>query len=406
MSGASLDPEWPTPEDIAALSAAGWRPAPIRQFVLKVHSRCNLACDYCYVYRMADQTWRDRPRTMSRNTVWLAADRIAEHARRHRLSRVIVIFHGGEPLLAGAAFFAEAAQLLRSALPPSTALRMTVQSNGVLLTDSFLDTLAGHDISVAVSLDGSADAHDRYRRYPNGRPSHADIARRLTRLSSGRYRRLFSGLLCTVDINQDPVECYEALLRFGPPRMDFLLPLGNWTAPPPGRTRDATFTPYADWLGTVFDRWYSAPVQETELRLFNEIIHMLLGGAGHLESLGLAPPGVAVIETDGSLEESDTLKSAYHGAAATGMRLATHSMDELLSHPRVAARQLGAAALATQCLACPVQRVCGGGFYPHRYRAGAGFRNPSVYCPDLLALIRHIRTRLRRDLSRLAGTAR
>ena len=32
-----------------------------RQFLLKVHSRCNLACDYCYVYQHADQSWRTRP---------------------------------------------------------------------------------------------------------------------------------------------------------------------------------------------------------------------------------------------------------------------------------------------------------------------------------------------------------
>ena len=31
------------------------------QFVLKVHSRCDLACDYCYVYESLDHSWRDRP---------------------------------------------------------------------------------------------------------------------------------------------------------------------------------------------------------------------------------------------------------------------------------------------------------------------------------------------------------
>ncbi|MEU9838708.1 hypothetical protein AB0C69_05725, partial [Actinomadura sp. NPDC048032] len=35
---------------------------PFREFILKIHSRCNLACDYCYVYEMGDQSWRDQPR--------------------------------------------------------------------------------------------------------------------------------------------------------------------------------------------------------------------------------------------------------------------------------------------------------------------------------------------------------
>ena len=30
-------------------------------FVLKVVSRCNLNCSYCYVYNKGDSTWRTRP---------------------------------------------------------------------------------------------------------------------------------------------------------------------------------------------------------------------------------------------------------------------------------------------------------------------------------------------------------
>ena len=31
---------------------------PLSQIVLKIHSRCDLACDHCYVYEAADQSWR------------------------------------------------------------------------------------------------------------------------------------------------------------------------------------------------------------------------------------------------------------------------------------------------------------------------------------------------------------
>lgn len=400
---ADIRSKWPSNGDVAALASAGWRSSPIRQFVLKVHSRCNLACDYCYVYRMADQSWRQRPLQMAPATVGLTADRIAEHAQRHRLPLVGIVMHGGEPLLAGKTFIAGTAKTLRERLPPATAATLTVQSNGVLLKEPLLDVLGEHGISVAVSLDGSPAAHDRHRRYPNGRGSYADVERGLGLLSSGAHRRLFAGLLGTVDLTQDPVATYEKLLRFRPPRMDFLLPLGNWSARPAGRTDDHNSIPYADWLGAVFDRWYSAPEQETELRLFREIIHLLLGGISHFEGIGLAPTSVAVIETDGSIEQADALKSAYQSAPDTGLHVATNSFDNLLAHPAVIARQSGLLALADRCRRCPVRRVCGGGFYPHRYLAGSGFRNPSVYCPDLFALINRIHQRLSSDLCRLTG---
>jgi len=394
----------PSSDGSVALCNTGRRPSPIQQFVLKVYSRCNLACDYCYVYQMADQSWRQRPLAMSPGTVELVADRIAQHAEQHGLLLVGIVLHGGEPLLAGEAFFAATARTLRERLPATTAVTLALQSNGVLLTEPMLDVLGEHGIQVAVSIDGTPAGHDGHRRYPSGRGSYADVERGLALLNTGPYRDLFAGLLCTVDLTQDPVATYENLLRFRPPRMDFLLPLGNWSARPPGRTEDPADTPYADWLGAVFDRWYSAPEQETQLRLFREIIHLLLGGVSHFEGVGLAPTSVAVVEADGSIEQTDALKSAHHGAADTGLHLATNSFDDLLAHPAVVARQSGLLALADQCRQCPVHRVCGGGFYPHRYKAGSGFRNPSVYCPDLLALIGRINRRLDSDLRRLRGT--
>jgi uncharacterized protein len=76
---------------------------PLRQFVVKVHSRCDLACDHCYVYRGADQSWRGRPMVMSDEAIAWTAQRIAEHAGAHQLPGVHVVLHGGEPLLAGPA---------------------------------------------------------------------------------------------------------------------------------------------------------------------------------------------------------------------------------------------------------------------------------------------------------------
>ncbi|AEH08054.1 MULTISPECIES: FxsB family cyclophane-forming radical SAM/SPASM peptide maturase [Protofrankia] len=387
--------------DVSALRNTDWQPVPFRQFVLKVHSRCNLTCDYCYVYQMADQTWHSQPVTMSRSTAASAIDRIAEHASSHHLPLIHVILHGGEPLLAGREFISYLATTLREALPVSTVVEFGVQTNAVLLNEDLLQVFLEHQIGVGVSLDGTREAHDRHRRHPNGRGSHREVARALRLLGTEPYRELFTGLLCTIDLDTDPLVAYEELLEFNPPMIDFLLPHGNWTDPPPQRAGDSQSTPYSDWLVPLFDRWYSAASQETNIRLFGEILALVLGGASHSEAIGLTAATLLVIETDGAIEQVDTLKSTYPDAAATGLHITDHSFDAALAHPAIVARQIGLAALADTCQGCTVRDVCGGGYYPHRYRAGAGFRNPSVYCPDLLALIRHIRTRVHGDLQRL-----
>ncbi|MEX5634918.1 FxsB family cyclophane-forming radical SAM/SPASM peptide maturase [Parafrankia sp. FMc2] len=392
--------EWPDGAiDVDALARNGWRPRPFRQFILKVHSRCNLSCTYCYVYHMADSSWRGQPTVMSRETMAAAVRRIAEHAREHGLPLVRVVLHGGEPLLAGKEYIGHLAAVFRAALPPGVTVQFSIQTNGVLLSESFLRLFLEHGIRVGVSLDGTSAVHDRHRVHADGRGSYDEVVRGVRLLASPPYRELFGGLLCTVDLTADPIATYEELLSFDPPAIDLLLPHGHWSGPPPGREPGAAATPYADWLIAVFDRWYSSP-DPPDVRLFQEIIYLILGGASNTEAVGLTPSSLLVIETDGALEQVDTLKSTYEGAPATGLNVVDHPLDAALGHTSIIARQLGVDALAPSCLACPVVKVCGGGYYPHRYRRGSGFRNPSVYCPDLLRIVLHIQDRLRDDLTR------
>jgi uncharacterized protein len=396
--------EWPSTLDVSGLVADGWRPTPFREFILKVHSRCDLSCRYCYMYEMADQSWRSRPKRMSRKTVEDTCARIAEHVRAHSLTSVRLVLHGGEPLLAGAEFIRYVVSSIRTALPDFAHAEVSIQTNGVLLGAAYLKLFDELDVHVGVSLDGDADAHDRHRRRANGEGSHAAVIRGLEELTSAPFRHLFNGLLCTVDPRNSPVGTYEALARFGPPVIDFLLPHGNWSEPPPGRLPGASETPYGDWLAAVFDRWYSEPRQRTKVRMFSEIMKLLMGGYSSVETLGLSPVGIVVIETDGSIEQGDSLKSAYQGAPATGFHVSSDSFDMVLLHPPVAARQIGERALSATCRSCRLKRVCGGGLYVHRYRAGNGFCNPSVYCPDLQRIIKHILAAVEADVRRLKGS--
>jgi len=366
-------------------------PVPLSQYVLKIHSRCDLACDHCYVYESADQSWRGRPVVISDETVARTAQRIAEHASAHELDSVQVILHGGEPLLAGKVRIKRIATELESALRGISRLDLRIHTNGVQLDEEFCDVFAEHNVKVGISIDGDRAANDRHRRYADGRSSYDKVIRAIGLLSTSRFRHLFAGLLCTIDIANDPVAVYETLTSLYPPRIDFLLPHATWDNPPVRTT--ASESQYADWLTTIFDRWL-AEGRPVQIRTFDSVISTLTGGDSLTEALGLAPVTVVIIETDGSYEQVDSLKAAFDGAPVTGLDVFTHSVDVVGQHPGIAARQQGLAGLCQACQACPVVTSCGGGLYTHRYRAETGFDNPSVFCADLLKLITHIRTRL------------
>ncbi|MCH0538244.1 FxsB family radical SAM/SPASM domain protein [Streptomyces sp. MUM 203J] len=371
---------------------------PFRQFVLKVHSRCNLACTYCYLYQGPDASWRDRPARVQPRTMRQVARRMAEHAAIHRLDRMRVDLHGGEPLLGGPDTVIAYARTVRDAIPAHCTPAFTVQTNGTLLTEHALDRLAVHGIGVGLSLDGGTAQLNARRVDHAGRPSWpaAERAARLLTRRGGQY----AGVLCTIDVTAPPADVYESLLELAPSRVDFLLPHANWATPPPGVQPSAPGrrprpTPYGDWLSEAFDLWWGDPRgTTTRVRLFQEALALLVGAPSASEALGLSPMAAVVVETDGTIEQVDSLRSAYPGASATGLDVHRHSFDAALRHPGIAARALGAAALATECRACPVVRVCGGGNYAHRYAPRDGFRNPSVYCADLERLVRHIAQRL------------
>ncbi|UUU26386.1 FxsB family cyclophane-forming radical SAM/SPASM peptide maturase [Streptomyces sp. DSM 40750] len=401
----------------AEAGSGGLPVVPFRQFLLKIHSLCNLSCDYCYVYFAADQSWRRRPGVMSLDTVRQAVDRIAEHAREHRLRTVRIILHGGEPLLVGKEHLDELLTVVAERLAPVVEVRCSMQSNGTLLDERFLALLRRHRVGVAVSLDGSPTAHDRHRRFANGRPSHARVAAALRLLNSPRHRELFRGLLCTLDLANDPVETYEALLDFDAPRIDFLLPHGTWGHPPPGlehrRVPPARPplvvppdepTPYAQWLVTAFDRWFDAPRKETGVRMFEEVVSGVLGGAVNSEALGLAPVDLVVVETDGAMEYSDSLKVVAEGAPETGLDIFRHSFSDALATETVRGRQAGLPGLGPVCRDCALAPVCGGGLYAHRHHPATGFATPSIYCFDLAAFITHVRHRVHLELAHLTET--
>jgi uncharacterized protein len=368
---------------------------PISQYVLKVHSRCNLACDYCYVYEHADQSWRTKPPFISSKIVAMAARRIREHAAGHQLAEVFVVLHGGEPLLLGKTRMRALLEVLISQIAPAARLDLRIHSNGVLLDEQWCDLFRAYGVKVGVSLDGGQAAHDRHRVHAAGRGSYVQVIDALALLRRPENRHLYAGILCTVDLANDPVAVYRALAAQQPPNLDLLLPHATWEHPPYRPAGQPS--PYADWLMRVHRCW-DQDGRRMPIRIFDSVSSIARGGSSRTEALGTDPADLLVIDTNGDWEQPDSMKTAFDGAAATRMNVADQAVDEVTAHPAIAARQGGVAALCATCRACPVVRVCGGGLYAHRFRPEphasrrggtdlAEFDHPSVYCADLKALV-------------------
>lgn len=365
--------------------------APFTAFILKVANRCNIDCDYCYVFNSADQAWRRLPARMSVAVAGSAGGRIGEHAVAHDLSEVHVILHGGEPLLAGPRHMTALLDALRAGIPPDTRIHFELQTNGTLITEEWLDLFEKYRMAVGVSLDGPRTANDLHRLTRSSRSSAASAVRGIELLRSRPH--LFAGLLAVVDLANDPADVHDYLASFEPPVIDFNLPHATHDEPP--HRNDPGLPEYGIWMSRVYDTWLAESGNRHSVRMLEDIVALSSGVRSSVESLGLAPAASIVIESDGSIEDVDTLRSVEEGASRLDADVYRHSFDMVRHHPKLAHRGLGKAALAEVCQVCPLLEVCGGGYLPHRFSTAGGYRHPSVYCADLKHLIRHVHGSLR-----------
>lgn len=367
--------------------------AKFSSFLVKVASRCNLDCDYCYVYHHADQSWRSMPKFLSAEHRGAFARQLAEYVIQSDLKHCAVILHGGEPLLAGAQTLADFAVLLRQSC--SIPVDVSLQTNGLLLTDEALQILAAADIGVSLSLDGPKSANDRHRLTRKGRSSFDQTEQALIRLQ--KYPSVFAGVIAVVDISTSATELFEYFNQFKIPRLDFLLPDAHWLRPPPGRNQDPGL--YEQWLVNAFDVWFDE-YPHIPLRTFEALLDVCAGLPSGTDAFGFGDVSLLSIETDGSYHDLDVLKVTQDGATRLIGTVLDTPITEVAQSSAIEQhrRYLRKEGLSQVCQSCAIVDICGGGSLPHRFGQD-GFVNPTVYCNEMKRLVAHITERLNEHLS-------
>lgn len=363
--------------------------ARITSFLVKIASRCNLDCDYCYVYHHADQSWRTMPKLLSERHQQAFAERLAEYARSAALARVAVILHGGEPLLAGAAYVVALVRRIRDAAP-GLEIDFGMQTNGLLLSDEVLDALEAEGVAVSLSIDGPREAHDLHRTTRRGRSSFDRVEAALERLK--RRPSLFAGAIAVVDASVPPERLLAFFAGHRVPKLDFLLPDAHHDRPPPGRDADPRL--YERWLIEAFDAWLDR-YPELPIRTFEALLDAAAGLPSGTDAFGLGDVSLLSVETDGTWHDLDVLKVAGDGATRLTGSVEDTTIEQLASSTAIAAhrRLLTRSGLNGRCRSCTIVDICGGGSVPHRFGAGS-FDNPTTYCGEMTALVAHVRRRI------------
>lgn len=381
---------------------------PPLNFSLKVASRCNLDCDYCYIYSGADDSWRKRPAVMPDATVFKAVDRIREHCLRSRQRTVEITFHGGEPFLVRGDKVRRWCDHARRALSDIVDVRFSVQTNATLVDEAWIETLREHAITVGVSLDGPRRINDAHRVDRRGGGSYERVVEGLRSLSSAGIRL---GALAVVQPSVDGLAVYNELKRLDFRYFNFLLP-HHTHEQMPEIWRVHGPTPCADYLMPILDEWWATGTMQQEVGLFLQMCKVVLGGRSATDQIGNRLLSFVFVETDGSIEGLDTLKMAANRVSVTELNVFRNNFADIQAQGGLHARAIfDGVPLPTGCSGCPEALTCAGGHLGDRYSETNQFDNRSVWCRDLQLLFDRTRSYLEvspeeTQMRRLQGTSR
>lgn len=361
----------------------------IDTILIKVASRCNINCTYCYVYNMGDDNWSRMEKLITNETIEAICNSLNELILSQDRYFSIVL-HGGEPFLLGAKRLDFLLSSLRKVLP--LGYPISVQTNGVLISESILDICSTYKVSIAVSIDGPKSVHDKLRVGHKGEGTFDKVIKGFNKLKSHKDSVfLNAGLLAVIDPFSDPKEVYDFFKELKAPSVDFLYRDGNHTNLPQGKASINSIE-YGSWLLSLLDV-YLSDNEPLPIRVLDDMLKILLGGLVMKEGMGLTDFGIIIIDTDGTIMKNDTLKSSYNGADMFEEKLNIKNgiLNNFLKSSEFHEYRKMQKPTSSKCISCPELSICGGGMILHRWKNETGFNNPSVYCADQLFLIENMR---------------
>lgn len=140
------------------------------KFTLSLTHNCNLSCKYCYSGRKFKQD-------MSLET----GEKIVDFAMRISGPDKLLdfCFFGGEPFLRFDMIKELTSLIQERKKEYKKPVRLSITTNGTILTQEMIDFLKENNINLCVSIDGPEHIHNRNRCYENGEGSFAQVVKNI-----------------------------------------------------------------------------------------------------------------------------------------------------------------------------------------------------------------------------------
>jgi uncharacterized protein len=228
-------------------------------------SDCNVDCKYCFYKCRSPEVGRGRQR-MSEEVL----ERLIKDYMELRFPLAGFAWQGGEPTLMGLDFYKKAVELQKK-------YGISLQTNAILLNESWCRFLHENKFLVGISIDGPKEFHDYYRLDHSGAGTFDRVMRAIENCK--QYNVEYNTLTLLNARNADhPDEVFDFLVGLGVKFVQFI-PCVE-VEPATGEIADFSVTPkqYGDFLCRLFDRWYEYGPRKLSIRDFDSVLAYYVTG--------------------------------------------------------------------------------------------------------------------------------
>jgi uncharacterized protein len=351
--------------------------------IFKPTEACNSRCIYCEVVKKKTSG----PKKMTFQNLELLFRRINEFLLERPQETMKIIWHGGEPLLLGAAYFERAGHYQEKHCSGTAGrIRHSLQSNLTLLTREFLEPFKKLGIwSIGTSYDPIGDIRGlgKHRDWRIYNQRFMDAVGLLEDEGGFDWAVIY---VVTQRSLAQPLELFNFLTNLAPRGGVIFNPVLlhspglDWLKISPAE--------YAEFLGTIFPVWWRRREDFGSIEPFFSLTQALMGDRG---SLVCTDSGVCAYSYVSVLPDG----SASHCGRSGDSTLLNYgsiqekSFSQIFADPqRELLMQRQAVLPETECQGCPLWDLCHGGCPLEAWFAAGSFLHKSDWCrakQDLLA---------------------
>jgi uncharacterized protein len=356
---------------------------------------CNLDCAYCFYLDRAADPYKALPgRRMTTETL----ERLVDTYLFYSYPNSTFAFQGGEPTLAGLGFYEKLVELQQQYGRGGQNVSNALQTNAILIDDSWCALFRQYNWLLGVSLDGPREIHDLYRYNKEGRGTWQRVMAGIETLKKNRVEFNILCVLSQANVEK-PRELYKFFRGLGIDNIQYI-PLAEFDGLGNALPFTITAEQYGRFLCDTFDLWWPDR-RKIRIRYFDNLAEAVAGQKPGTCTLHETCDSYVVVEYNGDVYPCDFF-------VESDWKLGNVTLD---SWPEIArrTRRYSFAAKKTlahpECQVCEYQSICHGGCPKFRHSPHRRFEDLDYFCQAYKMIYAKAVGPLRREVEKLLGRA-